>query len=517
MIEADKRKAIFVLHQQGLSNRKIAQDLRVGRNTIRKIIEQKGQVFSNDKNTKIDVAPELLKELYADCDGWSQRVYEKLTLEHGVKIGYSTLTERLRELEISKRTQPKRAMRVADKPGAEVQHDTSDYKVSLSGISTKVIGSLLYYRYSKVRYLKFYPFFNRFMMKCFFFEALKYFGYVAPKCVIDNTHLAVLHGTGKNAVFVPEMIRFAEQFGFKWMAHERGHSDRKAGNERSFFTVESNFFPGRKFESFEDLNKQAFKWATQIFASRPLSKTRLIPIQLFEQEKPELKKLPLYVHPPYLQHHRKTDQYGYIAFEANHYWIPGTSREKVIILQYADHIRIYRRRTLLIDYPLPPHGTRNQLFKPDGIEELPYQPTFRPRPTEQEQKKLRSISPEVSGFIDFALTQKRSPTAKHRMIRAMDRLCRNTSPDIFQNTIKRAHQYRITDSETIERIASQLMKLESYELPFVEEIDEEKLKSRDAYLEGQFSDYPDLGHYDRFLEHEIKRRDPNEKDDKEKQ
>ena len=37
-----------------------------------------------------------------------------------------------------------------------------------------VIASLLYLRYSKRRYLKFYRAFTRFKMKCFFHEALMF-------------------------------------------------------------------------------------------------------------------------------------------------------------------------------------------------------------------------------------------------------------------------------------------------------------------------------------------------------
>jgi len=86
------------------------------------------------------------------------------------------------------------------------------------------------------------------------------------------------------------------------------------------------------------------------------------------------------------------------------------------------------------------------------------------------------------------------------MIRILVQLHRNTSHEIFQNTVKRALQYRITEGETIERIASQLMKLESYEFPWVEEMDDEELKNRDSYLEGQFTDEPDLAEYDHLLD-----------------
>jgi hypothetical protein len=151
--------------------------------------------------------------------------------------------------------------------GMEMQHDTSSYRIEINGCLRSVIASLLYYRYSKMRYLKFYPSFNRFKMKCFFHEGLTFFGHSAHYCIIDNTNLARLRGSGVNAVMTAEMSQFARQYGFEFICHEIGHANRKAGNERSFYTLESNFFPGRRFESLADLNRQALEWATRKMAN----------------------------------------------------------------------------------------------------------------------------------------------------------------------------------------------------------------------------------------------------------
>ena len=48
--------------------------------------------------------------------------------------------------------------------------------------------------------------------------------------------------------------------------------------------METNFLPGRSFESLEDLNQQALEWATVRMEHRPQGKTRLIPAKAFEHE-----------------------------------------------------------------------------------------------------------------------------------------------------------------------------------------------------------------------------------------
>ena len=155
-----------------------------------------------------------------------------------------------------------------------------------------MIASLIYLRYSKRRYLKMYRVFNRFSMKCFLHEALMFWGYSAGRCIIDNTNLARLSGAGSSAVIAPEMREFSRRYGFQFVCHAIDHPNRKAGNERSFWSVETGFLPGRTFTSLEDLNEQAREWATERMEHRVLTKARVIPAQLFEHERLYLNPLP---------------------------------------------------------------------------------------------------------------------------------------------------------------------------------------------------------------------------------
>lgn len=41
---------------------------------------------------------------------------------------------------------------------------------------------------------------------------------------------------------------------------------------------------------------------------------------------------------------------GPVAFGANYYWVPGSRRDDVKVLQYADHLRIFLRHTCLGEY-----------------------------------------------------------------------------------------------------------------------------------------------------------------------
>ena len=494
MIAPDKRKAIYLLHQGGMTDQEISRRLGVSRNTVHVIIEQQG-IMPLIQRKKQEIDEELLRRLYTACDGYAQRVHEKLTEEEGVEVTYPTLTRMLRDMGLSK-PQKARCDRVPDEPGAEMQHDTTVYWITLAGKRVKLIASIIYLRYSKRRYLKFYRAFNRFKMKCFLHEALMFWGYAARECIIDNTNLARLIGTGADAVIVPEMVAFAKQYGTRFVCHAINHPNRKAGNERSFWTTVTNFFPGRTFEGLEDLNRQAFEWATVRIENRPQAKTGLITAKAFEHERDYLVKLPAHLPAPYRIHARGTDQYGYIAFAGNYYWVPGTKRDEIKVLEYSDQLKLYKAGECLADYSLPADGVKNERFSPEGLPEPRHKPNNRKKPTQQEEKRLRAMAESVDAYLDFALKPK--GIQRHGFIRKLFALSRKTTPALFITSIERAHKYKITDIATVERIVVLNMTAGASTLPFAE-IDED-FRQRDTYREGRLTDSPDLSIYDENIQ-----------------
>ncbi len=79
MIDVDKRKAVFVLYQEGMKKREIARRLGVACNTVHKIIQQKGAMPHTLRSDKIQVATDLLRRLHSQCNGQARRLHEKLT------------------------------------------------------------------------------------------------------------------------------------------------------------------------------------------------------------------------------------------------------------------------------------------------------------------------------------------------------------------------------------------------------------------------------------------------------
>ena len=142
MLDADICNAIYQLHRAGCPLREIGRKFHVSRNTVRAVIRRQGALPHTTRSDKIDIDPELLRRLYKECDGWAQRVHEKLLEDEKIVISYPTLTRLLRSLGFGQ-ARPERCDHVPDVPGGEMQHDTTLYRVKFSGHSKRVVASLL--------------------------------------------------------------------------------------------------------------------------------------------------------------------------------------------------------------------------------------------------------------------------------------------------------------------------------------------------------------------------------------
>lgn len=475
-----------------MSRKAIARQLRINIKTLRAILRGSDVFVRKARNDSVRISEDVLGTLYKDCDGYVQRMYEILNEDHGISVGYSTLTRLVRKHGLGP-TPKQRACRVPDVPGEEMQHDTSVHKVAIAGEKRKVISCGLYLRYSKMRYVRFYRRFNRFTMKCFIHEALRHWGYTARYCIIDNTNLAVLNGTGAHAVMNPEAASFADNYGFTWKAHELKHANRKAGKERNFYTIETNFFPGRRFASLEDLNAQAIQWATVRYAQRPQAKTKLIPIELFKAEKSALIKLPDYIHPPSFPHRRKIDEYGYCSFDGNFYWVPESAEgPRVAIIQYARHICIMQGLRTLAQYPIAPDGIKNQMFVPPDHPQKPQgPPRNRKQSCHKEEERLLALGAPLSEYLALLKTADYAAKRRPRFIRALFSLSRQLGPTLFRSVMRRALAYKVFDKAAIERMAAQMAAADA---GFVINIDpiSDDYRGRQSYQQGQYTEENDI-------------------------
>ena len=117
-------------------------------------------------------------------------------------------------------------------PGVEMQHDTSPHEVEVGGRKYKAQTASAVLCYSRMLFFQINPTFQRFDCKVFLADAVRYMNGAPERVMIDNTHVVVLRGTGREMIPVPEMEAFADRLGFRFVAHERGDANRSARVER---------------------------------------------------------------------------------------------------------------------------------------------------------------------------------------------------------------------------------------------------------------------------------------------
>ncbi len=333
-------------------------------------------------------------------------------------------------------------------PGEEIQHDTSPHELELAGKKRKVQTASAVLCYSRMLFFQCYPTFQRFDCKVFLTEALRYLGGASERVMIDNTHVVVLRGSGRDMVPVPEMAAFGERFGFQFVAHAIGNANRSARVERPFWFIESNFLAGRTFSSWEDLNQRAREWCDKVNSTYK-KHIRAVPRELFAVERLHLKSLPAWIPEVYRLQQRLVDIEGYVALNSNRYSVPvdwigrrvevRETRDKIEIQLDARRLVTHRRiaeaehqRVMLAEHR-PPRGQRAP--RPD------------PHP---EEKAIVIAVPELADYV-VGLKQ-RSRKLVTLALRQLLRLVREYPREPLLAAVREAAHYGLYDLDRLERM-----------------------------------------------------------------
>jgi len=340
MLDESTRTAMLKLHEAGHGIRAIARALDVSRAAVRTVLRLgSAEVPRLVRAERAQRHEADIRELYLRCRGNLVRVHEELQAQ-GAAFSYQALTAFCRRHGIGS-APPKPAGQYHFAPGEEMQHDTSPHRAVIGGVPRLVQTASLVLCHSRLLFIQLYPAFNRFTCKVFLTDALVHFGGAAGRCVIDNTHVVVLRGTGKEMVPVPEMAAFAERYGFVFVAHEVGHANRSARVERPFDFIEHNFLAGREFRDFAHLNRDALAWCDRVNGTRKRH-LQASPRELFAAEQPQLTPLPIWVPEVYALHHRLVDLEGYVHVGGHIYSVPyQLIGRRVEVRETKEHVRVF--------------------------------------------------------------------------------------------------------------------------------------------------------------------------------
>jgi hypothetical protein len=328
-----------------------------------------------------------------------------------------------------------------------MQHDTSPHEVEVGGRKYKAQTASAVLCYSRMLFFQIAPTFQRFDCKVFLTDAVRYMNGAPERVMIDNTHVVVLRGTGREMIPVPEMEAFADRLGFRFVAHERGDANRSARVERPFSFIENNFLAGRTFVSWQDLNLQARQWCDKVNSTYK-KHLRAVPRELFAVERLHLKPLPAWIPEVYRLHRRTADTEGYVSVNSVRYSVPVSwIGRSVDVRETRDRIEIELdpRHIVVHDRVLTPPNQRIML-----AEHRPPRGEGVKRDSHPEETALIEAAPEIAGYLSELKRKGRRVVTL--ALRQLLRLLREYPREPFLAAVAEAARYGLYDLDRLERM-----------------------------------------------------------------
>lgn len=448
MLDEDTRRAIFTLSEKGQRLRAIATSLKVSRNTVKSVLRSGAkQVPARDRPSSLDAHRDTIAALYLECRGNLVRVHEELEARHQVTVPYATLTAFCRRVGIGVAVKPP-AGEYTFQPGEEMQHDTSPHRVRIGDVMRDVQCASIVLCYSRRIFARVYLRFRRFECKAFLTEAVQHFGGAALRCMIDNTHVVVLEGTGADMIPVPEMAAFADRLGFRFVAHEKGHANRSARVERPFDYIENNFYPGRTFRDLEDLNAQFAAWCERDFL-RVRRELGGAPKDLWTREAPALQPLPLHIPDVYLLHQRQVCESGFVHLDTNRYSAPWKALgRRLDVREYTGRVVLQGGLDVLATHPRLEPGAHQRSQLPEHKRPVSER-ALRHLPTTSELR-LRDAGAVYVQMVE--LIRKKQPGRAVRVLQQLDALRKDYPHAPLTAALTEALHYGLYDMQKLEQM-----------------------------------------------------------------
>jgi hypothetical protein len=302
--------------------------------------------------------------------------------------------------------------------------------------------------YSRMLFFQCYPTFQRFDCKAFLTDGLRYFSGAPKRVMIDNTHVVVLRGSGREMVPVPEMAAFAERFGFQFVAHAIGNANRSGRVERPFHFIEGNFLAGRTFSSWEDLNQRAREWCDKVNTTYK-KHIRAVPRELYAMERLHLKPLPSWIPEVYRLQQRLVDIEGYVALHTNRYSVPvDWIGRRVEVRETKDKIDIQLDARRLVTHRRIAEAEHQRITL---REHRPSRGQREPRPDPHpEESAILTAAPELSEYV--AGLKQRSRKVITLALRQLLGFVREYPRESLLGAVEEAARYGLYDLDRLERM-----------------------------------------------------------------
>ena len=491
----DKR-TIFEIHRLknlNWSERRIARELRLGRNTVNKYLENPEQSVSKKprRSSKLDPHHDLVDQLLEQ----DPLVNAPVILQHLQQNGFDGKITIVRDYLQKIRGKIKHRepfIRFESPPGKQIQVDWGHFgSLRYGDTGRKLYALAVIESYSRMIYVEFTHSQKQEALHQCLLNAFKYFGGTPEEIVVDNMLTAVTEREGSLIRFNGAFLDFLRVFKIVPVACNVRSPHEKGKIENVIKYLRQNFWPLRSFADLRDVQTQVIEWLDTVANVRIHQTTGQRPRDRFSGVNPRAL-------PELLPDCRETCQLLVhkdfaVRFYGNSYTTPPwTIGKRLTIKADQTTVTIYHRQK--------PVATHNRCWERKRRIEIP----SHKEQVKKIQKKLwenreislfASLGKEARDYLE-ALARARQPIKKNvsRLLSLKDEY--GALSLIY--AIKKAIDHKAYGADYIENILYQEMTPKNHHQP---------VKLKDQALNHIRLTEPSLAEYDAYI---LKRRHNND-------
>ena len=441
------KKVVRSLHQAGKSQRQIARSLNVHRDTIKKLLEDPDPPITSpspgkQRPSKLDPFRDRIEELIKIKGLTNREIYRRLRKE-GYRGGKTILGDFLLKLRGSRKSR-KAFIRYEPAPGYESQSDWSPYHVNLGGVRSLINVFSLILSYSRYQYLEVFLNTKQDTLFAAHIESFRYFKGIPPVIIYDNQSPVTPGRVRGTPLIHQRFLSFANHYGFRPHLCLPYDKERKGRVERPFGYLETSFFPGRTFDSLDDLRAQLRGWmedeeeATGNY--RIHGTTRRRPVDMWAEERDLLIELPITDFLPTRIEERLVGKDCLISVLGNYYTVPPKYvRRRVTVIISPRGIKVYNRKREQIAAHIIPEGKGRMIIDERHYDEL--RRIKRYLPANQSENRFDKLFPRRESFLSGLKVRVKSIYPIH--LKRLSRLLENFTRLQVDQALKDATQHGV--------------------------------------------------------------------------
>ena len=327
MKEPEEVAAIMRLRQLGWGKKRIAAELGMSPNTVKRYLRQGGWAAYRvaERPKTLDGLEDWLKEQFFRHQGNADVVRQELVKEHGIEVSLRTVERACEPWRQTLRAEARATVRFETAPGEQLQIDFGTRTVLIGGVKESVKLFVATLGYSRRMYVRVFDHERQSAWLEGLEGAFRHFGGLTEQVLVDNAKALVKrHDPQTREVeFNERFLAFAHYWGFAPRACAPFRARTKGKDESGVGYVKRNGIAGREFTDWSALEAHLDQWVREVADQRIHGTTGERPVERFAREADALK--PLAGRAPFApirELRRRVASDACVEIDTNHYSVP---------------------------------------------------------------------------------------------------------------------------------------------------------------------------------------------------